>query len=203
VIVGALDLSLRHTAAVVAPDDLFDREEPSRHAVFLNVGQDVRKKVPESQRIERLKFIAAHVSEFSRVYKVEKWYVEGYSYGNGEQAHSLGELGGVVKVQLSLDGHYVTPIAVLSARSTMLGTLPKLTKEQKKIKENLPKSIVFEEMKLRFPQITRNDESDALAVFNQAMKLLGKTYLTNLRYERSNRSNSRRRNRKSIEQSVV
>lgn len=202
-IIGALDLSLEHTAAVVGPDDLFDHEEPSRLVQFLNIGEAIEKDMPESMRVQRLMIIAASVGEFSRVYKVEKWFVEGYAYGRPWKMAALGELGGAVKVQLGVQGLYAQPIAPLSARSTMLGTLPRLTKEEKKDKSKLPKNIVFEEMKKLFPQITRNDESDALAVFNHGLKLMKKTFLTELRYERTKRNNSRRSNRKSNEQTVV
>lgn len=82
-------------------------------------------KPPELQGVERLLWIRDNVLHLSRGEKLV--IVEGYSFGSGNRAHNMGELGGVVRVALYEAKHAVVVIPPSSRAkyATGKGNAPK------------------------------------------------------------------------------
>lgn len=119
-----IDLSLRGTGLVAVP---FDWNLDWSRIARATYGVKLAAKASEKERATRIDFIARNLVEFGRKFGVTVAFVEQYAFtARGSHAHSLGELGGVLKraVQFDLGIPLRDPIAPASAR-TLLGRIPR------------------------------------------------------------------------------
>ncbi len=99
-VVAGLDLSLNHTGLVVAETGMEWR-----------VLDDSPVITPKKLRgIERLQFLRDTICEVFDEYDAEIVLMEGYGFGAKNQAHSLGEAGGVVKLAI---GEMEVPVVIV------------------------------------------------------------------------------------------
>lgn len=121
VILG-LDLSTRAAAAVAVPSD-WDGEW--RRVASVVVGEPLHKGATEAERIGRSARIAARLAAFARAQGVTAAFIESYAYGQNTAAHTLGELGGLVRHALLESGVDVQVANMSSARRLMCGRIPR------------------------------------------------------------------------------
>src|SRR5690606_36987286 len=100
-IILGLDLSTRAAAAVACP---LDWDGDWRRLRTLVVGEPLRRDATEAERIGRCASIAARLAAFARSEGATVAFVESYAYGQATAAHTLGELGGIVRLRLMEEG---------------------------------------------------------------------------------------------------
>lgn len=119
-----LDLSLRGAGMVAVPSDWAG--DWSRIA-RVTVGHALKKDASEADRIGRLVHISAEVVAFAEAHRCTRAAIEQYAFtSRNAHSHSLGELGGVVKVLLT--ERCRIPLVVVppaSGRKLILGRLPR------------------------------------------------------------------------------
>lgn len=151
-----LDLSLRGAGLVAVPPDWSG--DWSRIA-RTTVGHPLKRDALECDRIGRLVRISAEVVTFAEAHRCTSAVIEGYAFtSRNAHSHSLGELGGVVKVLLAercwIPIHVVPPA---SARKILLGKLPR-----KDVKIHMRTALT----RMGMPVAWTNDEADAFVVAN-------------------------------------
>jgi len=158
-----LDLSLNATGMVAVPADWNGEWHRIRRHTY---GEDLTKDAPEPARIGRLLRISSEVLAFARLHRVTDVVCEQYAFSaQAAQARALGELGGVVKVRLSLElGLNAQPVPPASARKLLLGKLP-----TRGVKEATHEELVRMGMPIQWGL----DEMDAFVVANWAMAAVG------------------------------
>ena len=166
VVVG-LDLSLRAAAAakVTLPWD-GDLED----VVTRVIGDEVSKDSAPEAYARRLDLIAKSMVDFCDGADVV--YVEEYAFSQmSKRAHSLGEVGGVVKLELFRRlGHAPIPVTASTARKTMLQKLPR-----KGVKEFTMRNV----RRLGAPADRwTEDQIDAFVCLNHGVMLQGGIALT-------------------------
>lgn len=121
-VVLGLDLSLTKTGMAAVPADW--AHDFNRCAVA-TAGMGLKKDATEHERAMRLKLIRDAVLQFARRVGAGVAIIEQYAYTSMvTQAHSLGELGGVVRLALIEAGIEVEVVAPASARK-LLGKQPR------------------------------------------------------------------------------
>src|ERR1041384_6249122 len=123
-VVLGLDLSLRGAGMVALPLDWGgDWSRVRRHTA----GEGLPKDACEALRIGRNKRIADDVVAFAKLHGCTAALVEQSAFPSRHaHAHSLGELGGVVKHQLAeRTGLIVDVVPPSSARKLVLGKVPR------------------------------------------------------------------------------
>jgi hypothetical protein len=121
VILG-LDLSTRAAAAVAVPTDWDGQWSRVRWTV---AGEALRKGATEAERIERCRRVADHLARFAREVGAAHAWVESYAYNMRSSAHTLGELGGIVRLGLMPQAIRLDVANMSSARKLMLGRVPR------------------------------------------------------------------------------
>ena len=107
-----IDLALRATGVVI-----LDRTGVClRHTTIREpIGRQRKTDPPitETERVLRLKSIAQQIVQMANSFKVHFVGIEGYAFTRSFQAHQIGEVAGVVKLQLLLSSgiipHIVSP----------------------------------------------------------------------------------------------
>lgn len=125
--IGGFDLSLTATGMIAVPErwHLADGSPDWGKLVVGKAGRSCKKDAPEIERIERLILIEKAVVEFVDQLGIETAVLEEYAFSaRASHAHSLGELGGTVKVALLRMGVKVVVVSPASARK-LLGKQPK------------------------------------------------------------------------------
>ena len=117
-----LDLSTRGTAAVAVPVS-WDGEWRRVHT--LKCGAALHRCSSDDERAARLAKIASQVVRFAQVQNVTEAWLESYAYSRQGAAHTLGELGGVVRVALAREGIALHTAQMGTARKLVLGHVPK------------------------------------------------------------------------------
>ena len=117
-----LDLSTRAAACVVVPYGWQGNWKDLRSAVF---GEPLARDATDQDRALRCGSIASQIVAFALVHGVGTVWIESYAYNQNKSAHTLGELGGVVRLELVLAGLDVQTANMTSARSLLLGRLPR------------------------------------------------------------------------------
>lgn len=125
-VVLGLDLSLRAAAAIVITDSFYKHLDWDELPTIV-VGHGLTKEATEAERLDRIIHIAETIEVFASKHYVSHVFVEHYAYSmNGvSQAHSLGELGGVVKAHLHRNGYPVQPVIASQARKFAFGKIPR------------------------------------------------------------------------------
>lgn len=117
-----LDLSPRAAAAVAVPTDW---DGVWRRVASVVVGESLRRDASDAERARRTESIAARLVAFARAQSATEAWIEGYAFSRQTAAHTLGELGGVVRLELVRAGLEVRTANVSSARKLLLGRLPR------------------------------------------------------------------------------
>lgn len=159
-IVLGLDLSLAASAAVAVPLDWDGDWSRDRACV---VGEKLRRDATDAERARRTETIAARLVAFARSTGATKAFIEGYACGLKTSAHSRGELGGVVRLELVRAGIELTTVPMQTARKLLLGRCPKQG----------AKVAVAEALRAAGARFEGLDESDAFAVLNWGMSEVG------------------------------
>lgn len=162
VILG-LDLSLTGAGMVALPLDWQGDWGRVAHGL---VGEKLPKDASESRRIGRLKLVTEAIIDFAQWHHCTTAIVEQYAFTSvHSHAHALGELGGVVKHQLSERlGLIVEAVPPASARKLILGKLPR---------EKVKDAVIVALTKMGMPLEWNADEADAFVCTNWAASALG------------------------------
>lgn len=169
-IVG-LDLSLNAAAVCALPVNWqYQMAEIRTHVV----GYGVAKTDDEDARVERLDRIAASIVAFCKANKATHVAVEEYAFSQGQsRAHALGELGGVVKLEIRRAfGKAPLPIVASSARKLLL--------QKARMKGVKDKTYVVHNVR-RLGSIAMrwtDDEIDAFVIANAMIERTGGIPLT-------------------------
>lgn len=116
-----LDLSTRAAAAVVVPLDWAGDWSRVRWTV---AGEALTKGASDYDRARRTETIATKIVAFARETGSVDARLEGYAFDQKTAAHTLGELGGVVRLELLRAGVSIHTSNMSSARKLLLGKLP-------------------------------------------------------------------------------
>lgn len=169
-----VDLSLRGLGLFVCPlgwDMCWERCSAE------TLGVDLPKGATEQQRVMRLRDLMLDVRTFAVYHAVRHVFVESYAYGMNTSAHSLGELGGVVKLELlrELPGVTIATANQGAARKLVFGCAP-----PKGLTDKARKAWVLEPLLLAGAKLRDHDQGDALVACHWGLAQLGAPHLQNL-----------------------
>lgn len=127
-VVAGLDLSLRFTCAVAVPGDWgFDWSRVET----MKTGESLRADAADYECIRRLTRIEADVVEFLRRVQATHVFIEQYAYTSDfSRAHSIGELGGVIKLAVQRDLHLPVVVVAEATARTLLGKAPRKDRKE-------------------------------------------------------------------------
>jgi Holliday junction resolvasome RuvABC endonuclease subunit len=91
----------------------------------LVVGDRLRRDATDEERARRCETIAAQLVAFARLHGVTECWLEGYAFSQRTASHTLGEVGGVVRLELVRAGIAIRTANMSSARKLLLGKLPR------------------------------------------------------------------------------
>lgn len=117
-----IDLGTRACAAVAVPADWDGVWARVRSIV---VGEPLRRDSSDAERARRTETIATRLVTFARETGASVALVESYAFGKSTAAHTLGELGGVVRLEFVRAGLEVRTINLSTARKLLLGKVPR------------------------------------------------------------------------------
>lgn len=121
-VIAGLDLSLTASAIVTVPLDWDGDWKRVTSSVY---GYGLARTAIDSERIARCADIASFLVKCARIRRVTKVYIEGYAFSRADKAHSLGELGGIVRYLLGMDGIEYLTASMNTARKLLLGKVPR------------------------------------------------------------------------------
>lgn len=154
-----LDLSTRAAAAIAVPSNWGGDFDFVRRLV---VGVKLTRDATDLERALRTDLIANRIVEFAVDYQVGDAWLESYAFGKSTSAHTLGELGGVVRLKLVQAGVRIHTANMSSARKLLLGRIPQ--------GKGAAKAAVYRSLRaagMRFgPTETAYDEGDAFVCAN-------------------------------------
>lgn len=159
VILG-LDLSLQAAAAVACP---LDWDGQWRAVRSLVVGEPLKRDCSDEDRARRTEAIARKLVAFAQSERATVAFIEGYAFGLRTSAHSLGELGGVVRLELLRAGIELRTANMGSARKLLLGQCPRKG----------AKVAVAAALKAAGARFETLDECDAMACANWGLCEMG------------------------------
>ena len=160
---AGLDLSLRCAGIALVPTDWAPALDWSR-VIVRSVGVSLKKDATEWERGHRVSEMSRAIVHLLGQYEIERTFIEQYAFAQMlSQAHSLGELGGAVKLRLYEAGLQWSTVVATSAR-THLGKMPR--KGAKDAAHD-----VLERMGC--PADWKPDEKDALIIGNAGLFELG------------------------------
>src|SRR5688572_17456374 len=107
-----LDVSLTACAAVACPVDWAGDWARLRSVV---TGRHLPRGAGDLAHVHRLEGIAARVLAFATETGATEAWIESYAYGMGSCAHSLGEAGGVLRLELHRAGLSLRTAPISSA----------------------------------------------------------------------------------------
>src|SRR4051812_4927637 len=92
-----LDLSPTASACFAVP---LDWDGEWRRTTRLTVGEHLSRTASDTARARRCESIAARIVGFALQHRVTVAYIEGYAFGRADQAHTIAEVSGVVRLEL-------------------------------------------------------------------------------------------------------
>jgi len=169
-----LDLSLRAAAACAIP--LKWNQDMTRIRTMV-IGHGVTQG-DEEGRLDRLDAISSKIGDFCVDNRAKVVALEEYAFSQGQaHAHSIGEVGGVVKLEIRRRLE-ITPQPIFSptARKTLLQWLPSV---RGKPKGYLKKYVAANVRRLEgITSKWTEDEIDAFVIANHALMLAGGMAMT-------------------------
>ena len=156
-----LDLSVTAAAAVAVP---LDYEGDFARVASVVIGEKLRRDATDVERARRTETIAARLVRFALENRCSIAYVESYAFGQRTAAHTLGEVGGVVRLELVRAGLDVRTANIGSARKLLLGRVPRQD----------AKIAVAEALRAAGAPLDWSlDVTDAMACANLGLSMLG------------------------------
>lgn len=155
-----LDLSTRAAAAVAVPLDWYGRWQAVRSIV---VGEKLRRDATDAERARRCENIAARIVAFARATGATCAWIESYAFAQKVAAHTLAEVGGVVRLELVRAGIELHTAQMSTARKMLLGKVPRAD----------VKVAVFAAFRAAGAPFETCDEADAMAAANLGLSELG------------------------------
>jgi Holliday junction resolvasome RuvABC endonuclease subunit len=161
-----IDASLRALGAFVIPCDWDMRPERCKG---YTLGVDLPKNASPQQLVERLRMLSVDLVTIVHKHNVRHVWIESYAYGMNTAAHSLGELGGVIKVDLWRETRIVVETGNQSAaRKFVYGQMP-----PRGVGDAQRKAWLFEPLKLAGLPVADHNQSDAAVQALFGADLLG------------------------------
>ena len=117
-----LDLSCTASAAVAVP---LGWDGDWRRVATLLVGEKLHRDATDAARAMRTETIATRLVAFAVQYGASVAYVESYGFSQHTAAHTLGELGSVVRLALVRAGLDLQTANMGVARKLLLGKVPR------------------------------------------------------------------------------
>jgi len=151
-----LDLSPTASAAFSAP---LDWDGDWRRTARLTVGESLPRDASDTARARRCETIATRLVAFAKQHNVTQIWIEGYAFSRADQAHSIAEVSGVVRLELVRAGLEIRSVPASSVRKLLLGKVPR----------SQAKAAVYAAFKAAGAPIETFDEGDALAVANYGL----------------------------------
>jgi len=148
-----LDLSLTASAAVACRTNW---DGDWSRVQSLVIGEPFTKGASQEQGARRTETIAASLVAFAQSVGATQAWIEGYAYSQAKAAHSLGELGGVVRLELVRAGIEIHTVTASEARKLLLGHNPRKG----------AKVAVAEAFRASGARFDTLDEYDAMCVAN-------------------------------------
>jgi Holliday junction resolvasome RuvABC endonuclease subunit len=168
---AGLDLSpTAATACAVPPNWRGDWTKVRTHVVGYQLG----KAATDVARALRTRVIASELLAFLLDYGATEAWIEGYAFSRNQQAHTIAEVGGVVRLALVEAGIILRTANVGTARKLLLGNVPKAD----------PKGAVYRALGQAGAGFATKDESDAYAALNLGLSLRGRFFFALPRVER-------------------
>ncbi len=164
-----LDLSARAAAAVAVPQDW---DGQWRRIKTLVVGQDLDRGSSDRERALRCGFIAERIVEFARRHHVSQAWIEGYAFNQNTAAHTVAEVGGVVRLELVRAGIEIRTANMQTARQLLLGKLPARGKAAMG-KKVTAKEAVVATLRAAGAAFNTVDEYDGFTAANLGMSEVG------------------------------
>jgi Holliday junction resolvasome RuvABC endonuclease subunit len=155
-----LDLSVTAAAAVAVPVD-WDGEWKRVRSVV--VGEKLRRDATDLERARRTETIATRLVAFARATGATCAFIESYGFAMRTAAHTLGEIGGVVRLELVRAGIEVRTANMGTARKLLLGKVPRSD----------AKMAVYAALRAAGARFETGDEADAMAAVNLGLSELG------------------------------
>ncbi len=155
-----LDLSTRASAAICLPGGWAGDWLQMRELV---VGIKLEQGASDYDRAARTETIAEQLVRFAVDYHVSDAWIEGYAFGMNTAAHTLGELGGVVRLELMRAGIRLHTANMGTARKLLLGGVPR---GKGAAKAACLRAMVAAGMPLRGPKAVWLDLVDAFVAAN-------------------------------------
>jgi hypothetical protein len=161
-----IDASLRALGLFVCPLD-WDLQ-PSRCAAY-TLGVDLPKDATATQYVERLRMLSVDIVKVAYMHHVTECFIESYAYGMKTAAHSLGEIGGVIKLDLWREKRIAVQTANQgAARKFVYGMTP-----PRGMKDVQRKAWLFEPIRLAGLPVEDHNQSDAAVVAMYGLSELG------------------------------
>lgn len=170
-----LDISSRSTATVAIPlswDGNWSRVE------WLLCGQKLPRTATDMARAQRCEQIARSIVEFARRKGATLAWFEGYAFSQNTSAHTLAEVGGVVRLELVRAGIEIRTANMATARKLLLGKVPVGEKlPSGKRRKGVAKKAVYEALTASGARLPAGDEgcdvADAIVAANLGLSELG------------------------------
>lgn len=171
-VIAGVDASLTNTRVAVVPSDW--ASDWSRWRVSDAIGYDLPSGVTKLQdRLNRIGTVVEAVRRFCLVNLASEIWVEGYAYNRRFQAHQLGELGGVLRYELTRQ--YVEQLGARGlevVREAPLASIRTQLLGSKRLKGDI-KQQVRRRLKAAGCPWEQHDELDAIAAANYGLAQLG------------------------------
>lgn len=129
-----LDLSTRAAGAIAVPPD-WDGDWSLVH--HKTVGLPLPRGASEYDRINRCRIIAASLRDFATKHGVTTAWFESYAFSQRTAAHSLGELGGIVRLSMIKRDIQIGVSNMGAARKLLCGHIPRGTNPKKVVQATL------------------------------------------------------------------
>lgn len=155
-----IDMSLNATGIVSCPLS-WDGDWSLVRSLI--VGEPLAKSATYAERAHRTERIATRLVAFAQSVGATHAFIENYAYRQANAAHSLGELGGVVRLALVNAGIEITSVPMQTARKLLLGKCPRKG----------AKVAVAEALRASGARFDSLDEYDAACVLNFGLSDLG------------------------------
>lgn len=133
-----VDLSATCTAAIAVP---LDWGGDWRRVAWTKAGSKLHRDSTDSERALRTESIGIALATFAKDRGVSQAFLESYAFGQDTAAHTLGEIGGVVRLYLLQTGVELHTSQMGTARKLLLGSVP--------TKQTLPEGTTIKDVILR------------------------------------------------------
>lgn len=164
-----LDLSTRAAAGVLVPQDWDGQWSRVRSII---TGEPLRRDARDVERARRTETVAAQLVAFAKLHGVTSAWIESYAYGQRTAAHTLGELGGVVRLELVRAGIEIRTANMSTARKLLLGKVPTRTSKDEPGRPTAKEAVQAALRAAGAPAWTP-DEADAYVCANLGLSELG------------------------------